>query len=49
VPIALIARHVAEERSGFVIASHHTVFAGTCPSCRRAGRTGGQADRRTET
>lgn len=45
VPIALIARHVAEERSGFVISSHHTVFAGTCPACRR---TGGQADRRTE-
>jgi Fur family transcriptional regulator, peroxide stress response regulator len=45
VPIALIARHVAEERSGFVISSHHTVFAGTCPICRR---TGGQAVRRTE-
>src|SRR5918997_495092 len=43
VPIALIARHVAEERSGFTISSHHTVFAGTCPTCRR---TGGQADRR---
>jgi Fur family peroxide stress response transcriptional regulator len=44
VPIALIARHVAEERSGFAISSHHTVFAGTCPSCRR---TDGQTDRRT--
>jgi Fur family transcriptional regulator, peroxide stress response regulator len=45
VPVALIARHVAEERSGFAIASHHTVFAGRCPSCRR---TGGQTDGRTE-
>jgi len=34
VPTALIARHVAEERSGFSISSHHTVFAGICPSCR---------------
>jgi Fur family transcriptional regulator, peroxide stress response regulator len=33
VPEALIARHVAEERSGFTIANHHTVFAGTCPAC----------------
>jgi Fur family peroxide stress response transcriptional regulator len=45
VPIALIARHVAEERSGFAIASHHTVFAGTCPACRRAdGQTGRRAE-----
>jgi len=36
VPIALIARHVAEERSGFLVSSHHTVFVGTCPACRRA-------------
>lgn len=34
VPVALIARHVASEQSGFDITSHHTVFAGTCPSCR---------------
>lgn len=34
VPIALIARHVAEEQSGFAVANHHTVFAGRCPSCR---------------
>jgi Fur family transcriptional regulator, peroxide stress response regulator len=45
VPIALIARHVAEEQSGFEVASHHTVFAGRCPTCRSAaaggaGRTG---------
>ena len=30
-PMALMARHVAEERSGFTIASHHTVFSGRCP------------------
>ena len=33
VPIALIARHVAEEQSGFAVESHHTVFAGRCPAC----------------
>ncbi|MEA2582139.1 MAG: Fur family transcriptional regulator, peroxide stress response regulator [Thermomicrobiales bacterium] len=45
VPIALIARHVAEERSGFAVTSHHTVFAGTCPACRR---TGGQSNGRAD-
>lgn len=34
VPIALIARHVAEEQSGFAVSNHHTVFAGQCPVCR---------------
>ena len=34
VPIALIARHVAEEQSGFAVSSHHTVFSGRCPPCR---------------
>jgi Fe2+ or Zn2+ uptake regulation protein len=34
VPIALIARHVAEERSGFRITQHHTVFTGLCPACQ---------------
>jgi Fe2+ or Zn2+ uptake regulation protein len=34
VPVALIARHVASEQSGFDISSHHTVFAGVCPACR---------------
>lgn len=34
VPVALIARHVASEQSGFDVTSHHTVFAGTCPTCR---------------
>lgn len=36
VPVALMARHVAEERTGFVIESHHTIFAGTCPACQQA-------------
>lgn len=33
VPMALTAKHIAEERSGFTITSHHTVFAGTCREC----------------
>ena len=36
VPMALMATHVAEERSGFAIESHHTVFSGHCPACRHA-------------
>lgn len=48
VPMALTATHIAEERSGFTITSHHTVFAGTCPECgRAASASGGKlADRR---
>lgn len=42
VPEALMARHVAEERSGFSITHHHTVFVGLCPTCRAAGREGGR-------
>ena len=38
VPEALMARLVAEEKSGFSIASHHTVFSGRCPACRAAAR-----------
>ena len=34
VPVALIARHVASEQSGFDVTSHHTVFSGVCPKCR---------------
>ena len=34
VPVALMAMHVASEQSGFDIDSHHTVFLGTCPTCR---------------
>jgi len=44
VPMALTARHIAEERSGFAITSHHTVFAGTCPDCGMLGMK--PADRR---
>jgi len=40
VPVALIARHVAEEQSGYAIDSHHTLFAGRCPSCRAERREG---------
>jgi Fe2+ or Zn2+ uptake regulation protein len=36
VPVAQIARHVAEEQSGFTVTDHHTVFAGVCPACRGA-------------
>ena len=36
VPVALMALHVAAEQSGFDVSSHHTVFSGTCPSCRSA-------------
>ena len=35
VPVALMARHVAAEQSGYDVSSHHTVFAGRCPHCRR--------------
>jgi Fe2+ or Zn2+ uptake regulation protein len=38
VPVALMARHVAEERSGFAISTHHTVFAGQCPECRSGAK-----------
>ncbi len=33
VPVALLAQHVAAERSSYDIVSHHTVFVGTCPEC----------------
>jgi Fe2+ or Zn2+ uptake regulation protein len=39
VPVALMATHVAEEQSGFVITSHHTVFSGLCPECQAKKRT----------
>jgi len=40
VPEALMARHVAEERSGFSIVHHHTVFVGVCPICRAGEQAG---------
>lgn len=36
VPVALLAQHVAAERSGYAIDSHHTVFMGRCPECQAA-------------
>ena len=45
VPVALMAHHVAAEQSGFEITSHHTVFAGLCPSCKAGRRQGGEAAR----
>jgi len=40
VPVALMATHVAEEQSDFVITSHHTVFSGLCPECQAKKRHG---------
>lgn len=41
VPVALLAQHVAAERSGYDIQSHHTVFVGVCPDCRAGRRADG--------
>jgi Fur family transcriptional regulator, peroxide stress response regulator len=35
VPIAILARQVAEEQTGFEIDGHQTVFQGICPDCQR--------------
>jgi Fur family transcriptional regulator, peroxide stress response regulator len=46
VPEALVARHVAGERTGFDIIHHHTVFTGLCPQCRvNEVRTNGATSR----
>lgn len=34
VPVALLAQHVAGERTGYEIENHHTVFVGVCPECQ---------------
>lgn len=34
VPIALLARQVAAEQTGFEILDHQTVFTGICPTCQ---------------
>jgi Fe2+ or Zn2+ uptake regulation protein len=39
VPVALIARHVAGEQSGFEVTGHHTVFTGICPCCQHKDGT----------
>ncbi len=40
VPSALLARHVAEEQTGFAIEGHQTIFVGVCPKCQTDGREG---------
>lgn len=49
VPVALIARHVAAEQSGFDITSHHTVFAGICPACKNLKFSGFAGERKGST
>lgn len=36
VPVALLAQHVASDRTGYDIENHHTVFVGVCPACQVA-------------
>jgi Fe2+ or Zn2+ uptake regulation protein len=38
VPVALLAQHVAAERTSYDIQSHHTVFVGICPECQARQR-----------
>lgn len=38
VPTALMAKHVAEERTGYRIFGHQTVFSGVCPACQERAR-----------
>lgn len=40
VPSALLARHVAEEQTGFSVEAHQTIFSGVCPTCQVVGREG---------
>ncbi|CAN5241650.1 transcriptional repressor [soil metagenome] len=40
VPSALLARHVAEEQTGFAIDGHQTIFIGICPKCQVDAREG---------
>lgn len=40
VPSALLARHVAEEQTGFAIEGHQTIFSGVCPNCQFDSREG---------
>jgi Fur family transcriptional regulator, peroxide stress response regulator len=39
VPIAILARQVAEEQTGFKIDGHQTVFQGVCPECQAIRKT----------
>lgn len=36
VPIAILARQVAADQTGYVIQEHQTVFSGVCPKCQQA-------------
>ena len=36
VPIAILARQVAADQTGYQIHEHQTVFSGVCPDCQRA-------------
>lgn len=36
VPIAVLARQVAADQTGYVIHEHQTVFSGICPKCQQA-------------
>lgn len=44
VPIAILARQVAADQTGYQIDAHQTVFTGVCPACqRRRAANGHQA------
>lgn len=36
VPIAMLAREVASDQTGYAIDGHQTVFSGICPTCQVA-------------
>ncbi len=39
VPIAILAREVAADQTGYQIHGHQTVFSGVCPDCQHAQET----------
>ena len=39
VPIAILARQVAADQTGYQIHEHQTVFSGICPDCQSAQET----------
>ena len=39
VPIAVLARQVAADQTGYDIQEHQTVFSGVCPKCQQAMST----------
>lgn len=46
VPIAILARQVAADQTGFEINDHQTVFSGICPECQNGHRDGKQGKAR---